>query len=285
MENVTIISMHAAYGLAAILFLGVAAKRAFASPRDPNLPPPLPIGNIKAGLYQWLDVLVVGVIVGFYYLMILLGSMMAEGDEKPQITAPDLIFNIGLQFFLAGLVTAMVVGRIRPALWLGLRWKDWPWVALIAPATVLTVWAAFAGLYAMGYHALIESLGVEMVQDTVNLFQTTQDMNVLILMAFTAVIVAPICEEVVFRGYIYPVLKRFSGPWVGALVSALVFSAAHGSLAALLPLFIFGLVLVFLYEWTGSIWAPIAAHFLFNGATVAIQLLVRFGYIPESALQ
>lgn len=285
MENVTIISMHAAYGLAAILFLGVAAKRALAIPRDLNLPPPLPIGNIQVGIYQWLDVLLVGVIVGFYYLMILLGSMLAKGDENPQITAPDLVFNIGLQFFLAVLVTAMVVGRIRPILWLGLRWKDWPWVALIAPATVLTMWAAFAGLYAMGYHSLIESLGVEMVQDTVNLFQTTQDMNVLILMAFAALVVAPICEEVVFRGYIYPVLKRFSGPWVGALVSALVFSAAHGSLAALLPLFIFGLVLVFLYEWTGSIWAPIAAHYLFNGATVAIQMLVRFGYIPESALQ
>jgi membrane protease YdiL (CAAX protease family) len=146
------------------------------------------------------------------------------------------------------------------------------------------MWLIFFGLYAVGYQALIESLGVEMVQDTVDLFQKTKDMDVLILVAFTAVIVAPICEEVVFRGYIYPALKRFSGPWVGALVTALFFSAAHGSLAALLPLFIFGLVLVFLYEWTGSIWAPIAAHLLFNGATVALQMLIRFGYIPEQTL-
>lgn len=277
--------MHATYGLAAILFLAVATWRVLARPRDMNLPPPLPVGKISAPFYLVRDVCVVGVIIGFYYLMILLNELFAKNTEKLEITAPDLVFNIGLQFFLVVVVTAMMANRIRPVLWLGLKWKDWPWIALIAPATVLTVWAMFAGLYAIGYHALIESLGVEMVQDTVNLFQTTEDMSVLVLMAFTAVIVAPLCEEVVFRGYIYPVLKRFSGPWVGALVSALVFSAAHGSLAALLPLFIFGLVLVFLYEWTGSIWAPIAVHFLFNGATVAIQMLVRFGYIPETALQ
>ncbi len=284
MENVTVISMHATYGLAAILFIAAVAWRGFLCPRDPTIPPPFPIGKISIGIYQWRDLWVVGGIVGFYYLMTLLNSMVAKDVVQPEITAPNLIFNIGLQFLLAGLVTVMVIGRIRPQLWLGLKWKNWPWVFLIGPATVWTMWLIFFGLYAVGYQAFIESLGVEMVQDTVDLFQKTKDMDVLVLMAITAVIVAPICEEVVFRGYIYPALKRFSGPWVGALVTALFFSVAHGSLAALLPLFIFGLVLVFLYEWTGSIWAPIAAHLLFNGATVALQMLIRFGYIPEQTL-
>jgi membrane protease YdiL (CAAX protease family) len=126
---------------------------------------------------------------------------------------------------------------------------------------------------------------VKQVQETVELFQNTTDISVLVLMAFTAVIVAPICEEMVFRGYIYPALSKFTGPWIGWIISALVFSAAHGSMSALVPLFIFGLALVLLYEWTGSIWAPIAVHLLFNGATVAVQLLDRFGYIPEKALE
>ena len=60
----------------------------------------------------------------------------------------------------------------------------------------------------------------------------------------------------------------------------MVFAAAHGSLAALLPLFIFGCVLVFIYEKTGSIWAPIAVHFCFNGATVALQLAIRYFDLP-----
>jgi membrane protease YdiL (CAAX protease family) len=52
-------------------------------------------------------------------------------------------------------------------------------------------------------------------------------------------------------------------------------------MAALLPLFVFGLVLVALYEFTGSIWAPVAVHFLFNAATVVVQMLLRFADLPQ----
>lgn len=281
MDNVTIISMHASYGLAAFLFLGCMLWRNFLVRRDPATPPPLPLGKVVSPNYRLLDVFVVGAFVGFYYLMFLLQAYVPAESEEMEITAPVLIFNIGLQFFLAAMVIVVVVTRINPVTWLGLKWREWPWVVLIAPATVLTIWMCFAGLHVLGYQKFIESLGVEMMQDTVELFQKNDDVGVLILMSITAVIVAPLCEEVVFRGYLYPVLKKFNGPWLGAFVSALIFSAAHGSLVALLPLFIFGLMLVFLYEWSGSIWAPIAAHFLFNGATVAVQMLVRFGFIPE----
>lgn len=285
MDQVTVISMQATFGFSAILFLAAAALRMISRTKNPSLPPALPVGKVSDWFYKKVDLIVVGMIVGFYFLPVLLATISPEEEKRGEITAPDLIFNMGLQFFLVALVTAIVISRIRPVAWLGLKWKDWPWVFFMAPLTVVSMWVAFAVLYAIGYDTLIESLGVQLVQDTVDLFQTTQDMNVLILMAFTAVIIAPLCEEVVFRGYIYPTLKRFSGPWIGALVSALFFSAAHGSVATLIPLFIFGLALVFLYERTGSIWAPISVHFLFNGATVAIQLLVRFDYIPKQMLQ
>jgi membrane protease YdiL (CAAX protease family) len=126
----------------------------------------------------------------------------------------------------------------------------------------------------------IESLGVETVQDTVKLLQESDDPLILGLMAFAAVVAAPLCEEIVFRGYLYSAAKSFAGPWVAALCSSLVFAAAHGSLAALLPLLVFGVVLVFLYEKTGSIWAPIAAHGCFNGATVITQFIARHYNLP-----
>jgi membrane protease YdiL (CAAX protease family) len=285
MENVTVISMHATYGFAAFLFFAALAWKAFLRPRDHRVPPPTSFGKVSVEIYQRLDLLVAGVIIGFYYLMILLNSMVARDVKNLEITAPDLIFNMGLQFFLAGLVTIMVVGRMSPGQWLGLRWEKWRWVFLIAPATVLTMWAIFSAYFAVGYQELMEHFEVKQVQETVELFQNTTDISVLVLMAFMAVIVAPICEEMVFRGYIYPALSKFTGPWIGWIISALVFSAAHGSMSALVPLFIFGLALVLLYEWTGSIWAPIAVHLLFNGATVAVQLLDRFGYIPEKVLE
>jgi membrane protease YdiL (CAAX protease family) len=131
----------------------------------------------------------------------------------------------------------------------------------------------------------MDRLGVEKVQQTVTIFQEEKDIVVLVLMAIAAALVAPVCEEIVFRGYLYPVAKKFSGPWVAALCTALIFSAAHGSFSALLPLFAFGLLLVALYEFTGSLWAPMAVHFLFNGATVAVQLYARYAEIPLTAGQ
>ena len=285
MDLVTVISMNASYGLAVAIFLGAALAKMYSRAQNRSLPPALPLGKISDWYYRKLDLLVVGIIVGFYYLMVLTNAMLANKMKNYVVSGWDLVFNICIQFFFAGLVIAVLASRIHPVTWLGLKWRQWPWVALIAPVTVLTMWACFAGLYAMGYEGLMKNLGVEIVQDSVDLLQTTEDTSVLILMSITAVIVAPLCEEVVFRGYIYPTLKKFNGIWIAALVSALIFSAAHGSLAALLPLFIFGVVLVFLYERTGSIWAPIGAHFLFNAATVTVQLLTRFGYIPEQTLQ
>ncbi len=285
MDKVTAISIYATYGLAILLFLLAAAVKPLLRVKNMGLPPALPVGKVPEWWYRKFDLIGAAVIAGFFLLMMVLNQLAADKMKDYQITAADLIFNIGLQFFLAGLVIAMVVARVSLIPWLGLKWKNWPWVILIAPVTVLTMWAIFAGLYAIGYDTLMESLEVKQVQDTVELLRETEDISVLVLMSITAVFVAPLCEEVVFRGYLYPVLKKFNGVWIASVVSALIFSAAHGSMSALLPLFIFGLVLVLLYEFTGSIWAPIAAHFLFNGATVTVQMLERFGYIPEQALK
>jgi hypothetical protein len=176
-----------------------------------------------------------------------------------------------------------VLRRIGLVSWLGLRWTSWPWVLLLAPGSVLVMWLVFGGLQVSGYVKWMESLGLETVQDTVKLLQQSEDPQVLGLMAFAAVIAAPLCEEVVFRGYFYPVMKRFAGMPAAAACSALVFAAAHGNVTALLPLFIFGVLLVVLYEKTGSLWAPVATHFCFNSATVLVQLAVRYHGIPITA--
>ncbi len=90
-----------------------------------------------------------------------------------------------------------------------------------------------------------------------------------ILMAFMAVIVAPITEECCFRGFVYTILKRWSAPVIAAVFSALLFSVVHGSLAQAVPLFIFGLVQCVAYEKARSLWLPVAVHMIFNGLNVA----------------
>lgn len=286
MEKVTIISMHATYGLAALLFLvGAIITMCRTRLLDPKQPPPVPVGKVMDSFYRGGDLIAVALISGFFYGIVILSLMSSEVEKAREVTVWDLIFNIGLQFFLVGLVLVIVVKRINPIKWLGLKWNDWHWVVLVAPMTVFAMWIIFAGLELVSYYDLMKALDVNQPQEAVELLTKTQDVGVLIWMAITAVIVAPVCEEIVFRGYVYPVLKKFSGRLVAAIVSGMLFAAAHGSLQPMLPLFILGITLVYLYEWSGSIWAPISVHMLFNGATVAVQMMIRFGIIPEKYLQ
>jgi membrane protease YdiL (CAAX protease family) len=243
-------------------------------------PPPLPqVGKVATWFYRPFDLLGLGfVFVMFFSLAV--ASARSTGKEDLVLDPAGLLTSIAFQFITAGIVTFFVIGRIRPVDWLGLRWPSWPWVFLIAPAAVFSMWMMIGGLQVAGLMNWIESLGVETVQDTVKLLQDSNDPLILGLMAFAAVVAAPLCEEIVFRGYLYPVAKKFAGPWAAALCSALVFGAAHGSLAALLPLLVFGVLLVFLYEKTGSIWAPVAVHCCFNGATVITQIVARYYNLP-----
>lgn len=257
------------------IIMNARGESPYQTPEIITLPRRQPDTGIPISFYHPLDLLGVGLIFLVFFTLVVGSVQMAASGKETALDPDGLISSIIFQFISAAIVTGMVFKRIRPIAWLGLRWRGWPQIFLIAPAAVFGMWLTFAGLEASGYMKWIESLGCEPVQDTVKLLQDSTDPKLLGLMIFAAVIAAPFCEEIVFRGYLYTVGKRFAGPWIGAFCSALIFSAAHGSVAALLPLFIFGLVQVFIYEKTGSIWAPIAVHFCFNGATVLVQMAPR----------
>jgi len=93
------------------------------------------------------------------------------------------------------------------------------------------------------------------------------------LIACFGVLVAPVTEELVFRGMLYPGLRTKLGPWLAALASAALFGLVHDSLSAFLPLFALALVLARLYERTGSLLACIVVHAL-NNATSLLPLFL-----------
>jgi hypothetical protein len=80
------------------------------------------------------------------------------------------------------------------------------------------------------------------------------------------VILAPIGEEVIFRGVLYPWAKRKFSPAIALWGTAVLFGAIHVNLSSFIPLTVLALVLVWLYEYTGNLLAPIAVHVVFNGA-------------------
>ncbi len=240
--------------------------------------------GIPVDWYRFLDLPLIGLV---FLIFFSLTGMPGGQEEVPleQKYRPDvLIFAMVFHVTMMGMVCAFMCRRASPGEWLGLRWRQWPLAFAIAPVTVFAMWCVMGVLHFSGWNEWLQrALGADGLQESVRLLMETQDPAIIVLMSLAAVVVAPVAEEVVFRGYLYPAAKRFCGGAGAVVFSSLVFAAAHGSAMALLPLFILAVVLCLLYEATGSIWAPVSVHFLFNGATVGIQLLARSGLVDVPA--
>jgi uncharacterized protein len=94
-----------------------------------------------------------------------------------------------------------------------------------------------------------------------------------ILGGILIILFAPVSEEMFFRGFVYGGLRTRLGLWPSAAVSAVVFALPHVSSADLSivpPLVIFGLLLAWLYEYTGSLGPPIALHMINNAIAFAV---------------
>lgn len=89
----------------------------------------------------------------------------------------------------------------------------------------------------------------------------------------TAGIVAPIVEELIFRGIVYRRTKKMTGTIAAAILSAALFGVFHGNWVQAPYAFIIGIVAVFVYEKFKSIVAPIMLHMSANILSVLIMTL------------
>jgi membrane protease YdiL (CAAX protease family) len=76
---------------------------------------------------------------------------------------------------------------------------------------------------------------------------------------------APVAEEMLFRGILYPAVKQAGFPRLAFWGVSLLFAAIHANLMTLVPLFLLAVFFTLLYDRTGNLLAPIAAHAVFNG--------------------
>jgi membrane protease YdiL (CAAX protease family) len=109
-------------------------------------------------------------------------------------------------------------------------------------------------------------------QESVEAFRKSNDPLAKTLLVIAAAIVAPIVEEILFRGFIYGVIKRFTDGYFAALCSALLFAVIHFHIGSMIPLAVLALVFCAAYERTGSLAVPILMHAFFNGTSIALML-------------
>ncbi len=91
----------------------------------------------------------------------------------------------------------------------------------------------------------------------------------------TTTIIAPLFEEVIFRGVLLPILARDLGIYSGIILSAFVFALAHLSIGELPPLFVLGIGLGITRMLSGRLLSSVFMHSLWNGLTFLNLFLLR----------
>lgn len=93
--------------------------------------------------------------------------------------------------------------------------------------------------------------------------------------AIGSILLAPVAEELLFRGAFYRVLERFLGGKEAALITSFLFAAIHWNMLAFAPLFVMGLFLQHEYRKNGSLLPCMLLHAAYNAAAFLLLFLSR----------
>ena len=216
---------------------------------------------------------------------IVVGIAIAVGTDAPEdAPAVALIGTLLQDFALIGTAVAFGsrYGRVRLGDF-GLRPVSlrtavlWTGIALLA-------FYALSGLYT----ALVQPDGEQDIVETLGVERGT---GYLLATAFLVILVAPVAEELFFRGFFYRSLRNRFPPFGAAAIVGLVFGAIHYTDAdtlLLIPvLALLGIVFCLLYERTGSLYPAIAMHAINNtlalaaatDAAGAVPVSIAFGLV------
>lgn len=110
--------------------------------------------------------------------------------------------------------------------------------------------------------------------DLTDLFFKDKSIGGLVLNIFMIALIPAIGEELVFRGILFGIFKKWiKNIHVTVFVTALLFSAMHLQFYGFLPRMFLGIMFGYLFVITRSLWIPIIAHFINNGSAVFIEWL------------
>ena len=186
------------------------------------------------------------------------GVHVGSGRLPPGLQIADtFVQDIG--FVAAALLIAGWGGRRVRAWQFGLRATPWR----RAVGGVLALYLAFVAFSAVWAAAL----NVHAKEKVLEQLGANRNAALLLGAAALTTVVAPICEEFLFRGFIFTALRNWSGPWVAAVLTGALFGAVHAQsapVALLVPLGVLGFGLCILYWRTGSLYPCIAAHCINN---------------------
>ncbi|MEK7602660.1 MAG: CPBP family intramembrane glutamic endopeptidase [Patescibacteria group bacterium] len=239
----------------------------------PKILKPTPVSNLLAVIVQILSAFFIYLSSQFFGLLLFSAYLMlSEGSLANFETLANSIYG---QFTISLMINGLVLAELRLALkWTRLRFNDIGWRA----PTFRDAWLAAAGftVYFLIYIFIYDFVNKYISQVDVGQkqqigFESASQTSELALVFVSLVILPPIIEELLFRGYLYGGL-RFIGKIKAAVIVSILFAAAHLQLGSgAPPLWIaaidtglLSLFLVYLREKSGGIMAPIGLHMIKN---------------------
>ena len=234
-------------------------------------------GRVRVADFQ-VPELFVAVVLGSYFIFTIWMNARQGGDAAATINIDLLIlsagmfvvYTAGLSFFLAfgrkiSYNQAFGLSRVPP-----LKIAAWA-LGLLACALPLIRIASYATQITLTKDQMAQQAVVELFRE----LSKKGNYSAIGEFCIATVIVAPVCEEFLFRGFFYGVGKRFLGAIPAGILGAFFFAAFHSNLSSLAPLFVLALCFTLAYERTGSLLVPIGMHALFN----SLNLLFLFGQV------
>lgn len=238
------------------------------------------LGRVPARLFGPTDAGIAAGLMTLFGVVIVAGRGAAaapRGTELPSARAMVMAVVISTVIF-----GAMIFAILASLYARRINWKECFGVQVVGPWGVV---GRAALLLALALPVITGALMVSHLwmdngsgdeQEIVRFFAGSKATGAKWAVAFSVLVLAPVQEEFIFRGYIYPVLKRYGGSFLGLMVNAALFAGIHLHAPSFAGLFVLAACLTLAYEWTGSLLVPMAMHALFNSLTV-VNLLSRGG--------
>ncbi|MFA7172847.1 MAG: CPBP family intramembrane glutamic endopeptidase [Kiritimatiellia bacterium] len=232
------------------------------------------INSLKArGFGLAVAALALATTLGFTVPVALMGSGSSQlPEEAGRLISGSLVYAaaVALVVLYAGMASRSTLTRLfscpdssfRVSLLKGAIYG----IAVIPPIILIT---AVVG-------TVIKELGVEVESQSVVEWLTNPETTVItrIAIVFCAVVVAPVIEEVIFRGILFPSVFKGRGFLFSALLVGCVFSLIHFHAPSFLSILVLNIFFCAGYASTGSLVTPIVMHMIFNGSAACFALLV-----------
>lgn len=202
-------------------------------------------------------------------LMIVFGIMLLGELGVPLPADNDVVFNTVVAALVYTLTLVMVVGlpyklarRRTTRKDLGLT-RLVSWLDILLTPAAIVIYFIFSATLIYLVSLVVPGIDLDEAQEVG--FSDLSGRMQYVLAFLTLVVIAPIAEEILFRGYLFGKLKKHVPIWLAIMVTSALFALAHGQWNVALDTFALSIVLCVLREMTGSIWAGILLHMAKNG--------------------